>query len=384
MTNPEMHGYVKMPVWDGHCHAMIYHKAEHTAELFRRIMKFYEYERITICAIINESDADHPADNAVAFYVKSKLNAEKANSVYAFGNIEHYYDERDTADGYLEQVKMLLSMGADGIKLLDGKTADRKRLNRRLDDPVFDKMYAYLEENGVAITTHIGDPRKNWDITQVSEYARKKGWYYDETYPTLDELYEEVDGVLEKFPKLKLNLAHFYFISDNYDAAVSMMEKWENVTFDLTPGGEMFEHFTKVPEKWRDFFIKYADRLTYGTDTYNFDAGEKLEDLDASMPAGFRINQVRTMLEKSEPFEDRVYGRLIPLNLDREVLEKIYYKNVKRNLGDAKPVNAALASQYAAKMVGELENGVIKSGDGQKQALDMENLKFIRDYFASL
>lgn len=384
MNNPEMHGYIKTPVWDGHCHAMIYHKPDHTAELFRRIMKFYEYERITICAIVNESDADHPADNSVAFYVKSVLNGEKPNSVYAFGNIEHYYDERDTADGYLEQVKTLLSMGADGIKLLDGKTADRKRLGRRLDDPIFDRMYAYLEENGVVITAHVGDPRKNWDITKVSEYARKKGWYYDETYPTLDELYAEVDGVLQKFPKLKLNLAHFYFISDNYDAAVDMMEKWENVTFDLTPGGEMFEHFSKDPEKWRDFFIKYADRITYGTDTYNFDAGENLEDLDKSMPAGFRINQVRTMLEKEEPFDDPVYGRLIPFHLDREILEKIYYKNVKKNLGDAKPINAAVASEYAKKMIYELENGVIKSGDEKKQALDIENLKFIGDYFASL
>lgn len=384
MNNPQKYGYIEIPVWDGHCHCMMYHKPELSVALFRRIMEYYEYERITVCAIVNESDADHPADNAVMFYVKSRLNAEKPNSVYAFGNIEHYYDERDTAEGYLEQVKMLLAMGADGIKILDGKTSDRKRLNRRLDDPIFDQMYAYLEANGIQLTMHVGDPRRNWDINLVSEYARKKGWYYDETYPTLDELYEEVDGLLTKHPKLKLGLAHFYFISDNYDAAVAMMEKWENVTFDLTPGGEMFVHFSEDPEKWRAFFIKYADRITYGTDTYNFKGGDEYDALDTCAPAGVRINQVRTMLEKSEPFEDKTLGHLIPFHLERDVLDRIYYKNIAKVLGDAKPINAALCAEYAKKMLAELENGVIKSGDADKQALDMEYLCDIIKYFESL
>ncbi|MBQ8552528.1 MAG: amidohydrolase family protein [Clostridia bacterium] len=381
MNNPQKNGYLEMPIWEGHCHCMMYHKAERTAELFRRIMEYYEYERITICAIVNESDADHPADNAVAFYVKSKLNAEKPNSVYVYGNIEHYYDERDTADGYLEQVKRLVAMGADGIKLLDGKTADRKRLNRRLDDPIFDKMYAYIVEQGLTVTSHVGDPRANWDITKVSEYARKKGWYYDETYPTLDELYAEVDGVLTKFPKLKLNLAHFYFIADDYDGAVAMMEKWENVSFDLTPGGEMFVHFTADHDKWRAFFTKYADRITYGTDTYNQDPGPSLDDYENCAAAGRRINQLRTMLEKTEPFDDPHFGHLVPLGLDREVLEKIYYKNVLKNNGDSKPLGNALIAQYCKDMLCELESGVIKSGDDNKQAMDVENLKTIAAWF---
>ena len=144
MNNPEKHGYIDIPIWEGHAHALCKTSAADTVERFERIMKYYNYERMTICAIINESDADHPDCNAVTFYTKAVINAKKPNSIYAFGNFEHYYDERDTADGYLAQVKELLSMGADGIKILDGKTSDRKRLNRRLDDPVFDKMYAYL------------------------------------------------------------------------------------------------------------------------------------------------------------------------------------------------------------------------------------------------
>ena len=336
MNNPEIHGYLKTPIWEGHCHAMLKMPLEATVDSFKALMTYYCYERINIAAIINESDADHPADNATVYYVKSRINAERPNSVYVFGNIQHYYDERDTADGYLAQVKNLLAMGADGIKLLDGKTADRKRLNRRLNDPIFDKMYAYLEENRIPIVSHVGDPRKNWDINLVSEYARKKGWFYDETYPTLDELYGEVDGILTKHPKLNLILVHFYFISDRYEEAVAMMEKWENFSEDI--------------EKWRAFFVKYADRITYGTDAYNYNYKGDINNFEGCAVAGFRINQLRTMLEKTEAFEDPIYGRLVPLHLDAEILEKIYYKNIAKLLGDAKPVDPAACAVYCRKM----------------------------------
>ncbi len=382
MNNPEKNGYKMLPIWEGHCHAMMKMPLEMTVDSFKTLMEYYCYERINIAAIINESDADHPADNATAYYVKSRINAERPNSVYVFGNIEHYYDERDTADGYLAQVKELIAMGADGIKLLDGKTADRKRLNRRLDDPIFDKMYAYLEENRIPIVSHVGDPRRNWDINQVSEYARKKGWFYDETYPTLDELYEEVDGILTKHPKLRLTLAHFYFISDRYEQAVEMMEKWENVRFDLTPGGEMFVHFTEDIEKWRAFFVKYADRITYGTDTYNYNYKGDINNFENCAVAGIRINQLRTMLEKNEAFDDPHFGHLIPLHLDDASLEKIYYKNIAALLGDAKPVDHAACAAYCRRMEKEMKDGVINSGsDPAHNACDLENIVKAAEYF---
>ena len=243
-------------------------------------------------------------------------------------------------------------------------------------------MYAYLEENNVPIVSHVGDPRKNWDRSQASEYEIKKGWVYDETYPTLDELYAEVDGILTKFPKLNLTLAHFYFISDNYDGAVAMMEKWENVKLDLTPGGIMFKHFTEDIEKWRAFFVKYADRITYGTDAYNFYPGSDDDDaLDKCMPCGHRINELRTMLEKSEPFEDITFGMLTPLHLDAESLEKIYYSNLEKLLGDAKPINHAACAAYCRRMETEMKTGVITTGNPEHDKLDLDNIVKAAEYF---
>ena len=62
--------------------------------------------------------------------------------------------------------------------------------------------------------------------------------------------------MLDKFPKLKITFAHFFFLSDNPDEAVRIMEKYPNALFDLTPGGEMFVNFSKDPEYWHDFCLR--------------------------------------------------------------------------------------------------------------------------------
>ena len=60
--------------------------------------------------------------------------------------------------------------------------------------------------------------------------------------------------------------AHFHFLSDFLDRAAALLDRYPNVNFDLAPGIEMLYNFTKRPAEARDFFLKYQDRLVYGTD----------------------------------------------------------------------------------------------------------------------
>ena len=387
MNNPERHGYLDIPVWEGHAHSLFVAKAERLPFVYDRIMNYYGYTRLTICALMQDSDADDMANNLKSLYVKSKLNtAATPNRVYVAGNIYHYRDGKDSAQGYLRQVKQLAAMGVDGFKMLEGKPGERKLFARRIDDPIFDLMYKFIEDNGYVLTMHVGDPEDNWDITKVSEYARKKGWFYDETYQTMPELRDEVEGILNKFPKLRLNLAHLYFLGFKLEEARALMERHPNVTLDLTPGGEMFVGFTQRHDEWRRFFIDYADRLNYGTDLYNVDIGDEADEVFETKPAaGWRINELRSMLEKTEPFEDRTWGTLIPLGLDRESVEKICHKNYERLIGDARPLNAAVIAQYAADMIDLLEHGFVTTKvSPERDALELENMKVIYEHFSNL
>ena len=143
-------------------------------------------------------------------YAREILNYEVENSTYVYGNVFHYLDERDTAESYLEQAKLLYDLGVDGYKSLDGKPSVRRELGKPLCDSVYDKMYAFIEEKGMPIKLHLADPAQYWGPKEtMSEMAIRRGWWCgDGTYPARNEFYLETYGIMKKFPKLKLCLAH--------------------------------------------------------------------------------------------------------------------------------------------------------------------------------
>ena len=382
MNNVQKNGFASMPVIDGHLHMLRPDEMELIVQSVENIMEYYQCQRVNLCALVQESvEKVDPFNNARCFYIKDRMNSpENPNRVYVFGNIWHWCDERDTAEGYLKQVKDLMAMGADGIKLLDGKPDHRKMIGRPIDDPIFDQMYAYLEENGIPIISHIGDPAKDWDINLVGEYNLKHGRYYDETFPSLQQLRDETEGLLKKFPKLKLILAHFFFWGDQPQKVKALLDRYENVMMDTTPGGEMFVGFTAYPEESRALFEAYADRIVYGADTYNY-YFENLEDYEEFVLCGYRINQCRRMLEKTEAFEDKIFGKLQPMNLPQEVLEKIYYKNFLRVVGDPRPVDTALVAKDLEANVQAYKDGVKPVLPERWRELMLSNTRQMLRYF---
>ncbi len=375
MTNREINNYQNIPLCDTHVHLVYQDSLDKTVQIYSDIMTHFEYERLILQGMHHSMKGDDPANNAKVLYCKAVLNAaHPQRKVYAFGSTLHYFDGRDTAEGYLRQIEQLDAMGFDGVKLLDGKPELRKRIGRPLDDPIYDLFFAYAEEHEIPIKMHLGDPDFWWQPAEDRKY-------YDESFVSLEGLRSEVEGILTKFPRLKLHLAHFYFQGNKLEESVAFFEKWPNVAFDLTPGGEMFVGFSERPEAWRAFFVRYAERIYYGTDTYNMFYSEHLEDYENGSGVGFRNNQVRRMLEWEEPFEDRIYGRLIPLHLDEESLKKIYHDNCVQLLGEPKAINSRVAAAYVSQMATMMEHGFLCTATKERDALEIQNLYQVYRYF---
>ena len=115
-------------------------------------------------------------------------------------------------------------------------------------------MYSFLEEKGTPVNMHVNDPRTFWENGN-----------YDSFVPSYDEIYTEAIEMLDKFPKLNIVFPHF-FLSDNPKEAERIMDTYQNVRFDLTPGVEMYRNFSKDIEYRRRFFTKYRKRILFGTD----------------------------------------------------------------------------------------------------------------------
>ena len=259
----------------------------------------------------------------------------------------------------------MLDMGFDGFKSLEMHPRNRKNVGKGLNHDSYKLFFDTLEETGVPLVSHVGDPRPSWDV----EAAKKRGLplerIYDSSFLTADELYAEMEDLFKKHPKVTIILAHFYFKSDDYEDIVRLMETYPSICLDFTPGSEMFRGFSKNMELWREFMIKYQDRLVLGSDLYGAGYGMSRHKL------------VRAYFEGTEPYgirddEDIV----IPMNLPDEVLEKIYSKNIIRIIGhEPKPINYKLAYDYCKYVE---ENNIDELGEFGK-----ENLKVITEYFKS-
>jgi predicted TIM-barrel fold metal-dependent hydrolase len=232
----------------------------------------------------------------------------------------------------------------------------RKLLGIPFDGPEYAGMWAALEEQGFPVVFHVADPEEFWDAERCPDWARTQGWFYGNgTYPLKEDLYAEVDHVLQRHPRLKIIFAHFYFLSADLQRAAEFLDAHPSVCFDLTPGVEMYLNFGQNLAAARDFFFKYADRLVYGTDIgASAIDQDPTQELDRPESLG-RAWVVRRFLESDGPFsapegvghwlgmdEEGFHGIALPL----DVLEKIYHANFERVFGPAPaPLNrdAALA-----------------------------------------
>lgn len=338
MKNFELNKFKEKFICDGHYHPHERNSIEDTINYYKKSLDYFSVEKFAIQCLPSYSKIN----NYEGLYLKSVFS-----NAYVNGGLVHNFDDRDTSEYYENQAKKLYEMGCDGFKMLEGKPDYRKKLGKPLDHPSFDKFYSFVEEKELPLLLHYGDPREFWDINKIPEWALQRGWLYDESFTHFDEGQKEVERLLEKHPKLHLILAHFFFVSDDYEYAVNLMEKWENVCLDITPGTEMFFNFDK-DARWREFFTKYSDRILYGTDTYNW----KPDDRTYEDQYGHAVNLIRAFLEKSEPFFDDWTKKELkhPFNLPDDVLDKIYYTNFIRLYGEnPRTLNKALIKDACQK-----------------------------------
>lgn len=253
--------------------------------------------------------------------------------------------------------KRLQKMGVDGIKIIEGKPNIRKGLPiPNFDDKVWDPFWAYCEKSEFPILMHLNDPEEFWDINKIPAWAKSQGWYYDNSFVNNEEQYQQLLNVLEKHPRLKIIFAHFFFMSKQLNRLSKILDQYPNVMIDLTPGIEMYFNFQDDIKTSKQFFLKYQDRIIYGTD---IGARAVLAKKELNSEECLkRAELVRAFLEKDKvsiardgAFVTDPKGlHLNGLHLDQDVLEKIYHNNFVNLVGPIKTINPSLAIKEAKRL----------------------------------
>lgn len=290
------------------------------------------------------------------------FKAHHPDRVYLFGALD-YSGLVGRADAALtvplpEQVDRLMALGCDGIKMVEGKPEDRMEIGLPFDGDVYADFFARAAELGVPILWHVGDPEEFWDWDRMPQWAKDHGWFYDETAPALESLYSEVANVLARHPTLTVIFAHFYFLSAQLPRAAELLDRYPNVNLDVTPGVEMYHNFTANYDAAREFFLRYQDRIIFGTDlgAQEMIAGEPHVNMEVGQG---RAWLVRNYLENADVFDVPYDPLMTPddrpavkgMALPKEILAKVYRANFQRLAGTVpKPLDMGLVNRELERL----------------------------------
>jgi hypothetical protein len=247
---------------DGHIHF----DSVHNYEKLMADMKRFGAEQFCILVIERINSDSNSFRQAEGIWLK----LQEPDRAFLFGGLDYSgftdNEKRQPKVPLVDQVQMMIDAGFDGLKMLTGKPNVRHALDHPLDGPAFVPMLNKLEQTQFPVLWHVGDPPEFWDKNAVPQWAREKGWWYESDIPPKAQIDREIAAVLMAHPRLNLILPHFFFLSDRLEDAAKLLQTHPNVYIDLAPGVEMLHNFTKNRTAAREFFIRFADRIIFGTD----------------------------------------------------------------------------------------------------------------------
>ncbi len=265
---------------------------------------------------------------------------------YGFGGLNHAAagpGGQAQAPPLAQQLEELLAAGCDGIKLIEGKPSHRKQLPEPLDGAYYADFFARAAELATPLLWHVADPEEFWDPALLPDWAARRNWGYDATDVPKEQLHDEVAAVLASHPKLRVLLAHFYFLSADLPRATEFLAAHPAVSIDLAPGVEFLYNLTRTLDEAREFFIAQQGRIIFGTD---------IADSNSPVQANVRAQLVRRFLETDDTFTvpaeaddllapggpTEIHG----LDLPADVLANIYAANFEALAGpEPKAVDVA-------------------------------------------
>ncbi len=250
------------------------------------------------------------------------------------------WNNENWTENAIKALKKSFSDGAIAVKIWKNIGMDLRDENGKfvmVDHPQLDPILDYLVEHNIPLLGHNGEPRDCW--LPLEEMTFSQGYYgahpeyhmyLHPEYPSYQDQIDARDKMLEKHPDLTFMGAHLGSLEWSLDELAKRLDKFPNMTVDLTRISNLKLHTFNDRQKTRDFFIKYQDRLIYGTDRA-INAANNPEAFKKSIHD--RWLSEWKFYATDEKISLKNYGEFKGLKLPTEVVDKIYAKNALRILG---------------------------------------------------
>jgi predicted TIM-barrel fold metal-dependent hydrolase len=282
--------------------------------------------------------------------------AQRAGHTSVFVNPD--FREAKKGPGYgarmAKKIELAHKLGAVGVKIYKGLGlgyVDAKKRLLPVDDPGLDPVFETAGRLGMPIAIHTGDPKAFWkpptpDNERFDELSVHPGWSFWQAPVTWDELYAQFERRVARHPKTTFIGVHFGNDPEDPARVAQMLERHKNLYVDTAArvpelGRRDANH---DPERTREIFIRFADRILFGTDMGVGTEEQQVmlgstgatppgpDDIERFFTSTWRWFETR---DRDIPTPTPIQGRwnVDGIGLPRDVLERVYHGNAERLLG---------------------------------------------------
>ena len=216
-----------------------------------------------------------------------------------------------------------------------------------LDDPRFDGVMAHLEKRNIPLIAHQAEPKNCWlPLDQMTtdndrEYFKAHPDYYMYLHPeepSYEALMAARDRFVARHPRLAFDGAHMASLEWSVDELARFFDAHPDAVVDLAARMSNLQvQSNKDVAKVRAFFIRYQDRILYGTDLTDSppDPAARAQNPPATNDFPKEADRVwradwRYLATPLSQRVDAIGTDAVGLNLPRTVIDKIYRTNAVR------------------------------------------------------
>jgi len=236
-------------------------------------------------------------------------------------------DDPNFSHEMVNQLDDAVARGARGLKQLkDLGLTDRDKSGKLItvDDPRLDPIWEEAGRLGIPVSIHTSDPEAFFrPVDSTNEkyevlIAHPDWSFYGPQFPSKASLLAERDRMFAKHPHTTFVALHMANWPENLDYVSHLLDTMPNVMVDFAAREA---ELGRQPRRTREFFIKYQDRIMFGT--------------DHNMSEAMYRNHFRWLETDDEYFDYWGYPgqgqwKIYGIDLPDTVLEKVYHKNAER------------------------------------------------------
>ena len=246
------------------------------------------------------------------------------------------FNQPDFVASTIAQLRADIAAGAKGVKVwkdIGMELKDDRGMYVQIDHPRFQPIWDFLAEQHIPVMAHIGEPLAAW---QPLNDASPHFWYYTNNpqyhayahpeIPRHEVIIAARDRWIARNPKLTIVAMHLASLEYDVDEVGKRLDAYPNLYVETA--ARINDLAMQPSEKVRDFFLRYQNRVMWGTD---FGEGSTSRaGLNASFEQHWRYyaSGDTVTLGSARGWHGTVQGLSLPMT----VLDKFAHRNAERVL----------------------------------------------------